>query len=113
MGQNQADQAVPAGFFPDVVGIRAGDPVFGPLPTDSQLGQRIVDALPAHPSAGNAHLDTYLGSQLKRPDTRVEAKGAWTLVQQRTQPFAPLGIEDLMGGVGPRGFGLQCSQTAL
>ena len=34
-------------------------------------------------------------------------------MQERTQPFAPLGIEDLMGGVRPRGFGLQRGRPSL
>ena len=57
----------PGGFFPDVLGIRTGDPVFGPSPSHSQLGQRVTDGL----SAGYAHRGTHLGCQIECPNTRV------------------------------------------
>jgi len=113
MGHDQADQAVPTVFFPDGVRIRTGEEVAGSFPAHAQLGQRIVDGLPAHSSAGDASLDAHLGRQLKRPDTGVLAKSAWTLVQQRTQPFTPLRIDDLGDRMRPRRFRLQRSQTAL
>ena len=100
-------------FFSDVVGIRTGDPVFGSLPAHAQLGQRVVDGLPAHASAGDAHCHTHLGRQFQRPDAGVLAERAWALVQQRTQPVAPLRIDDLVGRVRPRRFGLQRSEPAL
>src|SRR5207245_7419515 len=101
-GQPPGRSGGPGFFFPEVIGIRTGDPVFGPLPAHTQLGQRIVDGLPAHASAGDATRHTHLGRQLERPDARVLAESAWTLVQQRTQPFASLRIDDLSTRVLPR-----------
>src|SRR5712692_7642285 len=113
MGQHQTDQAIPSGFFPDVVRIRTGDPVFGSFPANAQLAKRIVDGFSAHQSAGDAYLHAHLSCQIERPNAGVFAKVPRTLVQQRTQLFTPLSVEDLMGRVRARGFGLERSQSSL
>src|SRR5882762_2123766 len=40
-------------------------------------------------------------------------KVARTLMQQRSQPFTPLFVEDLIGRMWTRGFGLQRGQSSL
>ncbi len=94
----------PAGVFPEILRIRAGDPVFGSFPTDAQLAKRIADSFSTDCSAGDANCHTYLGGQIQRPDTRVFPEDMWTLVQKSTEPFTPLGVEDLVSGVWSGGF---------
>jgi hypothetical protein len=100
-------------FFPDVVGIRTGDPVFGAFPADAEVAKRIADRFSTDGSAGDAYGEAHLGGQLQRPDARLLAKGARTLMQERSQPLAALFIEDLLGRVRTRGFGLERSQSSL
>src|SRR5207249_9948137 len=42
MGLHQMDQTIASGFFPDVIGIGTGDPVFGTFPPHAQNLERIA-----------------------------------------------------------------------
>lgn len=92
--------------FPKVIGIRARDPMFGSFPTNALLAKRITDGFSTDWSAGNLNSHAHFGGQLQCPDTRIFAEGAWTWVQKNAEPFTPLGIQNLMGGVRSGGFGM-------
>lgn len=70
----------PAVFFSEVFRIRTADPVFSSFPANAQLAKRIADGFFTDRSAGDANRNAYLGCQIQRPDTRVFAEGARTLV---------------------------------
>ena len=55
----------------------------------------------------------HLGCQIERPNAGVFAKVPRTLVQQRTQLFAPESVEDLVGRVRARGFRLERCDPSL
>ena len=84
MGSHQMDQTIPSLFFPDVIGIGTGDPVFGTFPPHAQKLERIADRFSTDGSAGNTYGEAHLGCQFQRPDAGVFAKAARTLMQQRS-----------------------------
>src|SRR2546429_4466044 len=73
----------------------------------------MADGFSTHRSAGDANRNAYLGCQIQRPDTRVFAEDARTLVQESAEPFARLRVEDLMGRVWSRGFGPERAESSL
>src|SRR5712691_4405346 len=101
------------GYFMCTDTAHAGDPLFGTLPANAQKLERIADRFSADRSAGNPYAEAHLSRQIQRPHAGVLPKGTRTLMQQRSHLFPPLFVEDLIGRVRARRFGLERRQSSF
>lgn len=103
----QVYQTIAAVFFPEVVWIRTGDPMFCSFPAHPQLQQRGTDGFAADLALGQTLDKTDLGDQLEGPQAGRLAKRTRALMHQGTQPFASKVVEGSVGRERAAGLGLQ------
>src|SRR5947208_15733515 len=82
-------------FFERILRVRAGDPGLRPPPADPQPLERVADGLQADPLGRDPVLGADLGGQGQGPGGAGLAELPRALVQERLQPLAALGIEEL------------------
>src|SRR3954466_11904333 len=100
----RASQLCQPSFFERILRVRAGDPRLRPPPADPQPLERVPDGLITDPLGRDPVLGADLGGQGQGPGGAGLAELPRALVQERLQPLAALGIEELGGVVRSAGL---------